>query len=174
MDSCEQFVQASLESEPVTEESSTTEAISEAIAFCGPALVAKYVCHQAKVCHQAEYDLTESLRGYCEALESGNVNDSGSFSAGDLWSGLLWWRDEASWVGRVGVLSRGEVVQLAIRSLRGYLKLLEDGLSHQEIAQSVSEDCGAPPLALRLVRELVCDGEAPGFRAVVSHAVCNF
>lgn len=173
MNICKKLEQVEVNSAPESVGSATREEIAEAISFCGPALVAKYVCHQAKVCHQAERDITDSLRSYCNTLESGNINDSGNFSAGDLWSGLLWWRDEASWVGRAGVLSREKVVQLAIGSLRGYLDLLEEGLSQEQIAQSISEKRGAPPLALRLIRELVCDGEAPGFRAVVSHAVCR-
>ena len=174
MNICEKLEQVEGNSEQGSAGSATREAIAEAISFCGPALVAKYVCHQSTVCHQAESDLAQSLRGYCNELVSGKADDSGCFSTGDLWSGLLWWRDELSWVGKVGVFSREQVVQIAIGALRGYLDMLEAGLSHEEIIQSVSEARGAPPLALRLIRELVCDDEAPGFRAVVSYAVCNF
>jgi hypothetical protein len=152
--------------------------IRSLLRLCGPALLARYVLHQARICHQSVDDLARSLQRYRDALQASPSGEVAWFGIGDLWSGLLWWRDEATWVGRTGVLTRDDVQELVLDTLNEYVRRLEEGASHDQIANSISGECGAPAEALRLMSELTADGgtgefRAPGFRALVSYVVCE-
>lgn len=157
----------------LTKSEQRTTNLVGAITLCGPAFLAKYVLHQSRVCFQSTRDLVNSLRRYRDELEANPRGESSAFSVGDLWSGLLWWKDEASWVGKAGVLSREEVTNLVRDTLTTYLAMIDRGLSNDEIACSVSELSGSPELALRLMRGVTCDNSSPNFRAVISYAVCE-
>lgn len=161
------------ENEYPTTTKPTIVTVEDAIAMVAPAFVARYVAHQARVCQQAESDIDNSLRIYLNQLESSSNGSSDGLTVGDLWSGLLWWRDEASWVGKTGVFSLAEVKQLAAFALRAYLSMRDSGSNIDEISKLISNDTQLPPLAKRLVEGLQCDGAAPGFRAIVSYAVCQ-
>jgi hypothetical protein len=149
------------------------EDLRSILRLCGPAFLARFVLHQASVCRQSEHDLATSLQRYRESLSVRDSKELESFGLGDIWSGLLWWKNDSSWIGQAGVLTRDDVQQRVIETLDGYLAQLANGASNEEIAHSVSEDTGASPLALRVMRELSCDHAAPGFQAVVSFIVCE-
>lgn len=151
----------------------TTASIREAIAVVAPSFVARYVAHQARICQQAESEIDNSLRCYLSSLTSSSAGSSDGLTVGDLWSGLLWWRDEASWVGKTGIFAFAEVRQLAVNALQEYLSMRDSGKSNDEISQLTSRSTKLPPLARMLADGITCDGAAPGFRAVVSYAVCQ-
>jgi hypothetical protein len=161
------------ENENLSANEPTTITVKDVIAMVAPAFVARYVTHQARVCQQAESEIDNSLRIYLNQLESSAAGSSDGLTVGDLWSGLLWWRDEASWVGKTGVFSLVEVTQLAASALRAYLSMRDSGRNSDEISQLISNDTQLPHLARKLVDGLQCDGAAPGFRSIVSYAVCQ-
>jgi hypothetical protein len=156
--------------DPNGRESALTE-IKDAVAFIAPALLARFVTDQARVCHQEEGYLLDSLRRYLGDLTSTESSDA--LTVGDVWSGLLWWRDEASWIGRTGVLSLAEVRAMAINALQRYIAMRDEGKSNDEIASLTFSRRPIPRLAMKLASELTTNGGAPGFRAIVSYAVCN-
>jgi len=151
----------------------TVFSVAATLAYALPAFIAKYVTHQAQVCQQQESEIVTGLRRYIEVLETPDGKGADTLSVGDLWSGLLWWRDERSWIGRVGFFTRTQITGLAAGGLRGYLSMLDAGMSDVEISASVTNGENAPELAKRLLAELTCDSSAPGLRAIVSHAVCR-
>ena len=147
------------------DEKPTPKELYTAVRAIGPTLLKRYVAHQAVVCKQAEADLNRSLRSYLFSLTGEQVGETQSFSVGDLWSGLIWWRDEASWVGVVGVFSLGDVKALAIEILSEYLSSETAGTNHVELHSSLKYG-----LAERLFSAVTSDHSAPGLRAVVARA----
>ena len=112
----------------------SSKELASAITAIGPTLLTRYVCHQARVCNQTETDLNHSLEIYLKSLlDSSETESDNSFSVGDLWSGLIWWRDEASWVGRVGVFSLSDVKLMAQEILKSYLLNVERGINQKEL-----------------------------------------
>ncbi|MFN4894450.1 MAG: hypothetical protein ACK5GN_10040 [Pseudomonadota bacterium] len=176
MNTCKKIHSASVElSEEVNGDhnGANPAQIKAAITFVTPAFIAKYITHQATVCLQKEADLVAGFRRYVGELENSNIAST-DLTIGDLWSGLIWWRNESSWVGVPGVISFSEVRDLAITSIKAYLALSDAGTSNKDISELVYTSKYAPPLAHRIAQKLQCDGGAPGFRAIVSHAASYY
>jgi hypothetical protein len=136
--------------------------LRDSIIEIGPALLTRYVEHQADVCQQSKDYLNRSLKIYLAALETGQTEQPDAFNIGDLWSGLIWWKDEASWVGKTGIFSLSAVTEIAIRVLKDYL------------AGTATGDASCPKdasvIAIDLFNELTKNGAAPGLRAIISYA----
>jgi hypothetical protein len=148
-------------------------ALTESILLCGPVVLARYVLEQARVCCQSESDLVASLRRYRDDLQASGHRETSAFSVGDLWTGLLWWRDEISWVGRAGVFSRSEIIEIAVGVLTKYLAMLDRGMQSKEIASELPKMDTASNRAHELLKEINANGGTPNFRALVWCAVCR-
>jgi hypothetical protein len=144
-------------------ESLSPREIAAAITAIGPTLLKRYISHQARVCCQTEADLNRSLELYLKGLDSSQTEHESSFGVGDLWSGLIWWRDEASWIGRVGVFSLSDVKLMAQEIIKSYLLNLQRGINQETLPDSMSSS-----LNLQLFSVLIADNEAPGLRAILS------
>jgi hypothetical protein len=144
-------------------ESLRPKELTAAITAIGPTLLKRYISHQAGVCNQTETDLNRSLELYLISLDSPQTEQESSFSVGDLWSGLIWWRDEASWVGRVGVFSLSDVKLMAQEIIKSYLLNVKQGNNQEGLPDSLAKS-----LSGRLFLELTADNEAPGLRTIIS------
>jgi len=149
-------------------ESLSPKELAAAITAIGPTLLKRYISHQARVCNQTEADLNRSLELYLKGLDSPLTEQESSFSVGDLWSGLIWWRDEASWVGRVGVFSLSDVKLMAREILESYLINVKRGINQETLPDSLARGLNA-----QLFSELTADNEAPGLRAILSRCASS-
>jgi len=137
--------------------------LAAVITAIGPTLLKRYISHQTRVCNQAETDLNRSLELFLISLDSPQTEQESSFGVGDLWSGLIWWRDEASWVGRVGVFSLSDVKLMAQEIIKSYLLNVKQGNNQERLPDSLAKS-----LSGRLFLELTADNEAPGLRTIIS------
>lgn len=153
-----------------TPEVSGSVDISSAILSVTPVCLAKYILHQMYVCRQNEVVLVESFRRYFTQLQLGSTTSSQTLTAGDIWSGLLWWRDEQSWVGTSGILSYAEVCRLAELGLQEYFSMYDSGMSQDEIVCS-SLKKHTTRLSQKLSERIISNPGAPGFRALITYAV---
>lgn len=148
---------------PIEASDAAVNNLRDSIIEIGPALLTRYVEHQADVCQQSKDELNRSLKIYLTALETDQTEQADAFNVGDLWSGLIWWKDEASWVGKTGILSLSAVTEIAIKILKDYLAGTATG------GGSCPKDASA--MAINLFGELTKNGAAPGLRTIISHAV---